>query len=73
MILHKGFKLSKNFALSISGLHKIRDLTDGVDFFEFLCNLDLYEGDHNPSFQIMLEVLNIKIFELMIYNVNHRD
>lgn len=73
MKFSKGFKLNEDYGLEISGFQKIRDTKDGIDFWEFLCNLDLYDNDHNPSFQIMFIVCNIKLFEFMIYNLHHKE
>jgi len=64
-------KISKNFAIEISGFHMIRAFSDGLSGIEFNITWDLYKADHNPKFQIMLVVLNFKIFEIEIYNVNH--
>ena len=65
------FKIFKNYALGLSGLHGLRSFRDGISFLEFICNLDLFAGDHNPHFRVMLVILNFKIFEFEIYNVNH--
>jgi hypothetical protein len=36
----------------------IRDFKDGITFFKFRVNLDLYKDNHSPSFQIELTILN---------------
>jgi hypothetical protein len=64
-------KISKNYVFEISGLHKIRLLKDGVSGINFDINWDRYKADHNPKFTVMLTVLNFKIIEISIYNVNH--
>lgn len=64
-------KISKNFAVELTAFHFVRQLDDGIDFFNFECQADWYRGDHNPRFLTMLTILNFKIFEFMIYNVNH--
>jgi hypothetical protein len=64
-------KLTKKYALDISCFHLIRKFSDGISFFELNVNLDLYEGDHNPQFRILLVFLNFKIFEFEIYNTEH--
>jgi len=66
-----GLRLSKNYAIDWSFLRKIRNFSDGISFFEFNCNLDLYKSDHNPKINIHLMLINIMIFEFEIYNVNH--
>lgn len=50
---------------------KIRSFKDGVSFFDFKINLDLFKGDHNPKFEILWVILNYKILEVNIYNKNH--
>ena len=65
-------KITKNFAFEFSSFHKLRMFKDGISFCEFNINLDLYEDDHNPKFGIFLNILNFKIFEFNIYNVNHK-
>jgi hypothetical protein len=65
------FKINKKYAFEISGLHKIRDLQDGVTFTGLGINLDLYKGDHNPKFSMELIILNFKVVEIGIYNINH--
>ena len=64
-------KISKNYAFEISAFHMIRSFKDGISFFQFDVCLDLYSGDHNPKFHIVLIILNIKVFETDIYNINH--
>ena len=66
-----GVSLTKNYTLDWNFFWKVRDFEDGVKFFNFDINLDLYEDDHKPSFNICLEILNYTIFEIEIYNINH--
>ena len=64
-------RINKKYGMDISGLHFIRRFKDGISFFEVSINLDLYKGDHNPHFRIMLLILNFKVFEFEIYNAEH--
>jgi len=64
-------KLSKNYALDVNFLHIHRYLSDGLSIFEFNINSDWYVGDHNPQGTMRLVMLNVVLFELQIYNVNH--
>jgi hypothetical protein len=64
-------KLSKKFSLDVSFFHVIRQFKDGITFFDLVCNLDLYKGDHNPKSQFMLVLLNFKVFEIEIYCIDH--
>jgi len=66
-----GFKISKNYAFDYMLFHKVRNFKDGVTFFDFECNLDLFKGHHNPKFNLSLFLFNYTIFEFEIYNVNH--
>ena len=64
-------KISKKYAIDVSCFHLIRNFKDGISFCQFSVNLDLYEADHNPQFKILLIILNFKLFEFEIYNINH--
>ena len=52
---------------------KIRNFSDGIDFLDFRINLDLYDGDHKPSFIMHLIILNWTILEFSIYNIYHQN
>jgi hypothetical protein len=64
-------KLSEDSAMELSGFHKIRAFSDGIDYFKFDMTSDWFVGDHNPQFGIVLTIMNFVIFEFRIYNVNH--
>jgi len=66
-------KLSKNYAIELSLFNIVRDFSDGISFFEFEINLDLFEDDHKPSFDIYLMIFNCMIFQFWVYNVNHKN
>jgi len=66
-----GTKLSKNFAWELGFLYKLRDFSDGIDFFDLKINYDRFKGDHNPQFGVCLVIMNFLIFQFEIYNVNH--
>jgi hypothetical protein len=38
---------------------RVRDWSDGITFFEFKINFDRYVGEHSPSFQLELTILNV--------------
>ena len=65
------FKLSRNYAIDISGFHCIRSFKDGITGIDFSINLDTYEGDHNPKCALSLIIFNFKLFEIEIYNIKH--
>jgi hypothetical protein len=53
--------------------YKLRELKDGITFFELVVNMDLFDNadsvsQHNPKLTFRLIVLNYTIFEMMIYN-----
>jgi hypothetical protein len=53
--------------------HKLRELADGITFFELVVNADFFdntvsEHQHNPKLTFRLVVLNYTIFEVVIYN-----
>lgn len=66
-------KLNKNYALDIACLYKYRSFSDGVTFLSLDTDLSLYIGDHTPQFRINLIILNYIIFEISVYNMNHKD
>jgi hypothetical protein len=66
-------KLTENYAMEISLFQKVRASSDGIDFIHLECSLDLFDGDHKPSFRFALEVCNFDIFDFSIYNMNHRS
>ena len=63
--------LDHEYFLEFTFFRKIRQFKDGITFFDFHINLDLYEADHNPKFDIFLMILNYKIFEFNIYTNTH--
>ena len=66
-------KINKSYGSEFVLFHKVRDFSDGLTFFEFEINWDRYLGDHNPSFEIALEIFNFMIFEFNIYYLFHRQ
>lgn len=64
-------KISKNFAFELVLFNSVRSLKDGISFFKVVMNLDLYKGDHKPSFNFEIELCNMYLIEFRIYNVNH--
>ena len=65
--------INKDYAIELMLFHMVRSFKDGISFFEFEINLDLFEEDHNPKFDIFLIIFNCMIFQLWIYNVHHKD
>lgn len=68
-----GTKINDNYGWELSALHMLREFSDGLTFFEFQCNWDKYLADHTPRFDVMLVILNFKVFEFNIYYLWHRD
>lgn len=68
-----GFNILKNYALDFGIFYRIRNFKDGITFFEFTTNLDLYKADHNPRFKINLILINYLIFDINIYNTAEHD
>ena len=50
-----------------------RQWKDGLDILIFRVQLDRYCGDHKPSFEIELGVLNLTLINFNIYNIHHVD
>lgn len=66
-------KINRDFVLELTSLHKIRRICDGIDFFVFDCVLDLFKGDHKPSFQIYVILFNWYLFNFHVYSIHHND
>lgn len=66
-------KISQNYAFEISGFHLIRKFSDGLTLFDVHLNWDWFKGDHNPQINYLLIILNFKVLEINLYNVNHAD
>ena len=54
--------------------YKLRELKDGITFFELVVNMDLFDNadsvsQHNPKLTFRLIVLNYTIFEMVIYSI----
>ena len=68
-----GFNLTTEYALDFGLFYKVRNFKDGLTFFEFILNLDLYRADHNPQVRCALVIFNFTIFDITFYNVRHYD
>lgn len=68
-----GFNLTKQYALDFGFLYKVRNFKDGLTFFEFILNLNLYKADHNPQVRFALVIFNFTIFDIVLYNKRHYD
>ena len=66
-------KLTNNYAIEISCLHKVRNFKDGISFVDGEISLDLYPGDHNPKFRLDFIFMNYTILEVGVYNMNHKQ
>ena len=65
--------INKDYAIELLFFNMIRSFKDGISFFEFEINLDLFEEDHKPSFDIYLIIFNCMIFQFWIYNIHHKN
>jgi hypothetical protein len=66
-----GKPINENYAWEVSALYQYRDFSDGVSFFDFNCSWDRFEGDHTPTFNLKLSILNITLIEANIYYLHH--
>lgn len=73
MIIWWNGKLNKNYGWEFCAGHLYRSFKDGSDIFNFQFIWDRYLADHSPRLQVMLVILNYKIFEFNIYYLHHRD
>jgi len=68
-----GGLLNYKYGWELTIFRKLRDLNDGLSFINLDIDLDLYKGDHKPSFNFHIILFNYTIIEFLIYNVNHTD
>lgn len=66
-------KLTKNYAWGVEFFSKVSEFKDQWTFLDFSCEWSKYACDHNPRFEILLILFNIKIFEFSIYNMWHLE
>jgi hypothetical protein len=66
-------KITSDYGWELTVLHKIRDASDGVIFFEKKINWDRYKADHSPKFEFHIILFNYTIIETNIYYLHHRD
>ncbi len=70
-----GGLINKNYGWEVSLFNKIRELSDGITFFEFELeiNWDRHLVDHSPKGKIFLIILNYVIIEIGVYNIHHKN
>jgi hypothetical protein len=68
-----GRKINSDYGWEITVFHKIRNITDGIIFFEKKINWDRYLEDHSPRFEFHVILFNYTIIEINIYYLHHRD
>ena len=68
-----GGKIGSDYGWEVTVLHKVREASDGVLFFEGKINWDRYLADHSPRFELHLIVLNHTVIEINVFYLHHRD
>jgi len=68
-----GGKINSDYGWEITVFHKIRNISDGIIFFEKKINWDRYLEDHSPRFEFYVILFNYTIIEINIYYLHHRD
>jgi hypothetical protein len=68
-----GGKINIDYGWEITVFHKIRNISDGIIFFEKKINWDRYLADHSPRFEIHVILFNYTIIEINIYYLHLRD
>jgi len=70
--LPTGFiRLNENYTFEWNVFQHHRSLSDGLTFFHCNWQADWFHGDHNPQLRLELDVLNIVVLDLSIYNIHH--
>ena len=65
-------KISDDYGWEVTILHKLRETSDGVMFFDGKINLDRDLADDTPRFEIHLVMFNYTIIEINVYYLHHR-
>ena len=68
-----GGKVNDDYGWELTVLHKIRNVSDGVSFFDMNVNWDRYLADHSPRAELHVVLFNYTIIEVDIYYLHHRD
>jgi hypothetical protein len=68
-----GGKINSYYAWEVTVFQKIRNISDGIIFFEKKINWDRYLADHSPRFEFHVILFNYTIIEINIYYLHHRD
>jgi hypothetical protein len=68
-----GNEINNDYAWEVYLLHKYREFSDGIEFFNFNINWDRYLADHRPQFVIKLVLCNFVLLEFSIYYKHHRN
>ena len=66
-------KVNDDYGWEVTVFHKIRNVSDGVSFFDMKVNWDRYFADHSPRFELCVVLFNYTIIEVNIYYLHHRD
>jgi hypothetical protein len=68
-----GKKFTKNYGLEIALFHHLRQLSDGLTFFNVNINWDQYLSDHTPRFVFHIVLCNYTLIEFNIYYLFHNN
>lgn len=66
-------KISSDYGWEITVCYKVRNIADGVSFFDMIINWDRFLADHSPRFEFRIILLNWTVVEINIYYLHHRD
>jgi len=66
-------KINKDFGWDLTLFFWLRELDDGLTFFEFILDWNRFKTDHTPSFELNLTIFNLTIIDFVIYYLHHRD
>lgn len=66
-------KITKNYYLEFTFFSKWRSFSGGLMLIDLNIDFDCRKFDHCPTFRIHFFMLNFKIFEFEIYNINHQE
>jgi len=67
------YKINKNYGWELTLFFWLRELEDGLTFFEFILDWNRFKIDHIPSFELSLTICNLTIIDFVIYYLHHKD
>jgi len=72
-ISSKIFRRNVKLALDTKFFYKLRNFNDGINILKVNFNVDFYRDNHCPRLEFTMDIVNIRLISIEIYNVLHED